>query len=77
MALNITVVNTALSGYLSVYPASSSYQPSGSSALNWVQGKIVPNLVIVKLSASGAVDIYDGSGGTVDVVVDVAGWYSQ
>jgi hypothetical protein len=54
--------------------------PTGSprptaSDLNWVGGQSVPNLVVVKLGSDGAVQIYNAFG-SVDVVVDVSGWYS-
>jgi hypothetical protein len=34
----------------------------------------VPNLVVVKLGSNGAVDLYNAFG-SVDVVIDVVGWY--
>jgi len=34
----------------------------------------VPNLVVVKLSAGGKIDIFNAFG-TTHVIVDVVGWY--
>jgi hypothetical protein len=45
-----------------------------ASDLNYVAGQTVPNLVVVKVGTSGAVDIFNGVGST-DLVVDVVGWY--
>jgi len=54
--------------------------PDGTSApvasdLNFVAGQAVPNLVIVKLSAGGKIDIRNDFGST-SVIVDVVGWYN-
>jgi hypothetical protein len=45
-----------------------------ASNLNWVPGQTVPNLVVVKLGPDGKVILFN-SGGNVDVIVDVVGWY--
>lgn len=39
-------------------------------------GESIPNLVIVPLSASGAIDIYNNSPGTIQYIVDVQGYFS-
>jgi hypothetical protein len=53
--------------------------PSGvtstTSDLNWVAGQTVPNLVVVKLSALGKIDITNAFG-TTNVIVDVVGYYT-
>jgi hypothetical protein len=45
-----------------------------ASDLNYITGQTVPNLVVVKLGAGGAIDLYNAFG-TTDVIVDVVGWY--
>ena len=45
-----------------------------ASDLNFAAGQTVPNLVIVKLSSAGKIDIGNDFGST-DVIVDVVGWY--
>lgn len=45
-----------------------------SSNLNFVAGQTVPNLVTVQVGG-GKVSFYRGSGGTVQVVADLAGFY--
>jgi hypothetical protein len=40
-----------------------------------VANQTVANLVVVKLGSDGAVQVYNAKG-SVDVVVDVSGWYS-
>lgn len=69
---NVTVVGTTEGGFLSVYPGGT--RPTVSD-VNWTMaGAIVPNLVVVKLSSSGTVTIYNNSG-EAEVLFDVAGWY--
>ncbi len=71
---NVTAVTPADPGYLSVYPAGSA-RPVISD-VNFPEGvAAVPNLVVVELGSGGGIDIYNGSAGTVEVVVDVVGWY--
>ena len=79
VVLNVTAVMPQAAGFLSVRPAGSSGAPTTSS-LNFDAGVVVPNAVTVSLPASGAIeltyDAYGLSGPVVDVLVDVAGYYS-
>jgi Right handed beta helix region len=70
--LNVTVTQPKAGGYLTVYPDGQG-RP-GSSSLNFLAGRTVPNLVCVQ-DVNGAIDIYNASGGTVQVVVDEEGYY--
>ncbi len=74
--LNVTVVNPAASGYLSVFPEGAT-QPNTAN-VNYAAGQVTGNRVIVPLSSTGAhlgeVSIY--SKAAADVVVDVSGYYS-
>ncbi|AUG77682.1 hypothetical protein CFP65_2867 [Kitasatospora sp. MMS16-BH015] len=72
--LNVTVADTAASGYLTVYPSGVT-KPLASN-LNWVAGQVVPNAVIVPIGADGKIDIFNGSTGSTDVIVDIAGYFS-
>jgi hypothetical protein len=73
VALNVTATNTTAPSYLTVFPAGVA-RPVASN-LNWVPGQTVPNLVEVALSNAGQVTVYN-SAGSVDVIFDVAGFYS-
>ena len=57
---------------LSVWPDGATLPQA--SDLNFVTGQTVPNLVIVKLSTLGKIDIRNDFGWT-SVIVDVVGWY--
>jgi hypothetical protein len=74
VAANVTVANTSASSYLTVFQNGSS--PPLASDLNWVAGQVVPNLAITQLGGSpGALAVYNNSG-SVDVIVDVFGYWS-
>ena len=68
---NVTATNTTAWGYLSAWPAGSA-QPSASN-LNFLAGQTVPNLVMMKLGAGGAISIANGPG-SANVLVDVMGY---
>jgi hypothetical protein len=70
--MNVTATNATESSFLTVWPTGGP-QPVASD-LNWVAGQTVPNLVVVKLGSDGAVQVFNAAG-SVDVVVDVSGWY--
>src|SRR2546423_1479656 len=60
---------------LTVYPAGLQQVPLASN-LNFLAGQTVPNRVIAKVGANGAISIFNGSG-LAHVVVDVNGWFSD
>ena len=71
---NITVTDPSTPSYLTAYAQGAS-RPLASN-LNFTSGQTVPNRVIIPLSASGAIDIFNANG-SVDVIVDVTGYYSS
>jgi hypothetical protein len=68
-----TATNPTASSYLTVY-RSQATRPLASD-LNYGPGQTIPNLVVVKLGPDGKIDLYNLAG-SVDVIVDVAGWYA-
>ncbi len=72
VALNVTVVNPTDISYLTVW-AKGTTQPNASN-LNFAPGTTIPNMVIVPMSGSGEISIFN-SLGTTDVIVDVLGWF--
>src|SRR2546421_10071804 len=72
--LNVTVTNPTAPSFLTVWPTGS-LLPNASN-LNFTAGQTIANRVIVKLGATGQVDIYNLQGHT-DVVVDVNGWLTD
>ena len=74
VALNVTVTNPTTAGYVIAYPTGAA-QPTTSN-LNFVAGQSVANLVMVSVGSGGKVTFYN-SAGTVDVIADLAGYYSR
>jgi hypothetical protein len=72
VVLNVTVESPTAASDLLVWPDGASVPVA--SDLNFAQGQTVPNLVIVKLSSAGKIDIRNDFGST-SVIVDVVGWY--
>ena len=73
VVMNVTVTEPSASGFVTVYPAGGA-QPFASN-LNFTPGQTIPNLVTVKVGASGKVAIANNSAGTAHVLADVAGYY--
>jgi Sortase domain len=70
--LNVTGVNTTAPGYVTVYPAGSAL-PTASNVNFDSPGRVMANMVTVKLGVGGAVDVYMQR--PMDVAVDVSGAY--
>jgi hypothetical protein len=60
--------------YITVYPDGIA-KPTVSN-LNFTRGQAIPNTVIVKVSADGYIDLTNGSGGTVNLITDIFGFYN-
>jgi hypothetical protein len=75
VVLNVTVTAPGTAGYLTVYGDGTAL-PAVSN-LNFVAGQSVPNLVIAPVGANGKVALHNGSAGTVHLVADVSGWFTN
>jgi hypothetical protein len=73
VVLNLTVTAPSSGGFLTVFGDGSS-RPTASN-LNFVAGQSVPNLVIAPVGADGKVALFNGSGGTVQLIADVSGYF--
>jgi hypothetical protein len=67
------VANPTAAGNVTVYPNGVA-RPLASN-VNFANSGAVPNLVMAKLGAGGAVLIYNNSGRPLSVIADVAGYY--
>ncbi len=72
VALNVTVTNSDLPGYVTLWPAGAS-RPN-SSTVNFVAGEVRANATVSKVGALGAISIFS-SGGCPHVIVDLVGWF--
>jgi hypothetical protein len=72
--LNVTAVDGTDSGVLTVH--STGVPTPGTSNLNYMPGEQAANLVSSGVGPDGRVAVKNGSWGSVDVILDVSGWYS-
>ena len=72
VAVNVTVTGPSSESYLSVFPDGGN-RPNASN-LNFVAGQTTANLVVAKLSPTGAISIFNFAG-SAHVIVDVLGWF--
>ena len=70
--LNVTAVTPQASGYLTVWP--SGMTRSATSSLNFNAGTDVANTVITPVGSDGSIQLFNGSAGAVNLVVDVSGY---
>ncbi len=74
VVLNITATETTAASHLTVFPTGAD-RPIASS-LNWSAGQTIANAVTVPVGADGSITVAN-SKGSVDVVVDVVGWFDE
>ena len=75
VAMNVTVADSTLGGYVTVFPGDVG-APPGTSNVNFLPGMTIPNQVIVRVPSSGLVNFYNAFG-AVHVIADVVGWYDD
>ena len=74
ISMNATAVGATAPSFATFFPADA--EMPHASSLNYVPGQPpVPNQIDVRLSADGAIGIYNAYG-SVDLIVDVAGYYT-
>ncbi|MET9953589.1 FlgD immunoglobulin-like domain containing protein [Streptomyces sp. NPDC006339] len=73
VVLNVTAVNPTTAGFISVYPSGTNR--TSASNLNFTAGRTVPNSVVVPV-VDGKIHFYN-SGGSTDLLADVAGYYQE
>lgn len=74
VVLNVTTVSPTTGGYVTVW-AEGEPQPHVAS-VNYLPGYNIPNLVMCKVGASGKISLFS-SGGSIDLVADVVGCYTD
>jgi len=75
VVLNVTATGTTAPGYITAYPSNTD-RPLAST-LNFLPGQTVPNLAVVPVGSDGAVTLYNGSDGPLDLVADISGYYGS
>jgi hypothetical protein len=74
VAVHVTVTNTRGGGFAAAVPDGSG-KPTTSS-MNFGAGQTVSNTVIVPIAADGKIELYNGATGPVDLIADVAGYFT-
>lgn len=74
VVMNVTAVSPTQATYITVFAGDLSAPPAVSS-INLTAGQVVPNLVTVKVDASGDVKLFNAFG-VVNLLADVTGYYS-
>lgn len=74
VVFNLTVTNATSSSWITVWPTGQG-RPAASN-INFPKHWTGANLVTVAVGTGGQVNLYN-SGGSVDVIGDVVGWYSD
>ena len=70
--VNVNVIWPLAAGYLTVWPSGMS-RPD-TSTLNFQQGQTIANAVIVPVGPDGKIQVFNGSPGSVHVVVDASSY---
>ncbi len=71
---NLTATNTSNHGFLTAYPSNATERPFASN-LNWRPGETRPNQIVAATDADGFTSFYN-EGGTAQMIVDVAGYFT-
>lgn len=74
--INVTVTNPTAAGFVTVY-SGELLEPPLASSLNFMPGSTVANNVITRLSINNEYVIYNGSDGSIDVIVDALGYFAR
>lgn len=74
VTLTVTAANPTAGGYVSVYPDGSA-RPNVSN-LNIGKGQTIANTVTAELGSDGYIDLYNGTGGSIDLIADLQGYYA-
>ncbi|HMC72247.1 MAG TPA: hypothetical protein VKJ07_24020, partial [Mycobacteriales bacterium] len=73
VVVNLTGVAPSDGTYLTMFPSGS---PPTASNINLQPGEVRPNLVMVPVASDGSVELYNAQG-SIDAVVDVAGYFDD
>jgi hypothetical protein len=76
LVVNVTVTNTGSAGFLTVFPDSSATIPLAAD-ITWSPGQTIANLAAVSLGGTAALAVFNGSGWSTDVILDVQGYYAS
>ncbi len=75
VSVNVTVVDPAAPGFLSIFPGNAI--PLGTSSLSFTAGRVRANNAVVRLATDGAgtIGVQNGAGGATHLIIDVNGYF--
>ena len=75
VSLVVTAASPQKAGYLTVWPKGAA--KAVTSNVNFIANFASADSVIVPLGSNGSIEVYNGSGATVNVVVDINGYFAS
>lgn len=75
VVLNLTVTAPTAAGAITDFPGGSAAPPT--VGVNFAAGQTVSTLAVAKLGADGTVNLLNNSSGTVQVIADATGYFTQ
>jgi hypothetical protein len=75
-ALNVTVTAASAGGYVTGFPYNEGPMPHVST-VNFTPGHAIANLALIPAGDIGDVEFFNGSGGTVQIIADLFGYYAN
>lgn len=75
IAINLTAVSPASSGFLTAYPGTGG-GPPGTSTVNYTPARsALANNAVVRLSTDGKISVYNSGPGAAHFIIDVTGYF--
>lgn len=75
ISANVAVVLPVGSGFATFYPGPTGSTRPGTSTINFKPGRTLANNAQLKVGSDGTVNIYNGGNGSLDVLIDVNGYF--
>ncbi|ACU75263.1 Peptidase S53 propeptide [Catenulispora acidiphila DSM 44928] len=75
VALNLTVASPSSGGYITVYPDGQSLPAVVPAAVDFTAGQTTADAAILPVGADGGLTVTNHSGGTIQLVIDLIGYY--
>jgi hypothetical protein len=75
VAVNVTVVNPAVDGLVTVYPGPANTVKPVISTINYTAGRTLANNARITVGVDGSINMFNAAGTPLDFLIDVAGYF--
>ena len=75
LAVNVTVVAPASSGYVTLYPGPGTTTLPAVSTINYSNGRTLANNARVSIGVDGTINIYNAGSSPLQFLIDVSGYF--